>query len=884
MGNERRPVSESQRSVCLKEGGRRTVARFASAALVVIAALAWYGVPALAQQVTVTARSCTEAPRPPSDAEEWITCGEKECVTGCSAIVYDGWTPITRSPYSVNQIGSCYWQYATAEGYGCQSPTKPVGDQYCAIDSCWTEFGGEDPGWPGHVLFRVGCNGLMCRWTGNTPGPFYSSWRSVPCENYYEVYVPSGPLMYDGSSYYSYHIPAEPNIDATCDVPDCQQTLDSLTAGGACLPNVSCRDLDADGDGVNRCEDCDDDNAQITVRKDSPECPCERRGPPIAPVSGQMTHSLPLFTAPAAVPLSLEYDSTQGADRGLGTGWRTSWDAEFLPGTEGTLVRTPNGNLLSFTADGSGGWTPPDGTRLRLTGPTGTWPTEEYRLTWPDGRVRVYHTIQYVMTDGIAFSHRLTAELDRSGNATVLGYSAVDGTLDTVTNPFGRALHFGYANGHLATVSDDAGATYQLTYDPSFPDRLQNVVLQGGTDPGWTMIYEDRVISVDGGSTTENRTLLTLLTDPRGEQEARWDYDGMGRAILGEGAGGMEAVHPAYNPDGSRVVSDSLGNTSTYEIVESHDGSGALVSTQVSIDGCSSCGTAHQVRTYDAAHNLTSRTNANGVVTGYGVFNAWGSPGFEMRAVGTPEAQITTTAYHPLYDLPTSRTEAGPLGPVVTTWDFDDPANDPDPGTPNSQPTALIYRQLVQGQTLDAAGQPVPFTHVTAYTYNNFARKLSEDGPLAGVADTIRWAYCDTVADEPAAAFGWDPAVECPAGTNNGQGDGSLLAVISPTGQVTRYGGYDAAGRVGYVVDANGNRTDFTYDPYGRLDTTTRQADGAVTDYDYDPLGNLTALHLPEDNTITYTYDAGRRLRRITDDLGNYIQYTYDSESHRIKE
>ncbi|MGD2063182.1 MAG: hypothetical protein PVF51_06320, partial [Nitrospirota bacterium] len=724
----------------------------------------------------------------------------------------------------------------------------------------------------------MSCGGTHCNADGTiTGGTFSTYWKYADCDKYYDVAVPSGPVPH-------YFIPAG-QIDATCEVPDCQQIVDELTAGGVCLPDgPSCEDIDGDDDGVDRCDDCDDDNAQITVHKDSPECPCEKRGPPIAPISGQMTHSLPLFTAPAAIPLSLEYDSNQGVDHGVRAGWRTSWDAEFLPGVDTTLVRTPNGNLLKYTADGSGGWNPPDGTRLRLTGPTGTWPTEEYRLTWPDGRLRVYQTIQHAVTDGIAFSPRLTADLDRSGNATLLSYSATDGTLSTVTNPFGRALHFVYTNGHLSAVSDDAGITYQLTYDPSFPDRLQNVVLQGGTEPGWTMTYEDRVISLDGGATTETRTLLTLLTDPRGQQEAHWDYDTRGRAILGEGPDGMEAVHPAYNADGSRVVTDSLGNTTTYEIVETHDVDGTLLSTQVSIDGCSSCGSGDQVRTYDGSHNLVSRADANGVVTTYANFNAWGSPGTEIRAAGTPDEQTITTTYHPLYDLPTSRTEAGPLGPVVTTWDFDDPANDPDPATPNSQPTALVYRQLVQGQTLDAAGQPVPFTRVTAYTYNAFAQKLSEDGPLAGAGDTTRWAYCDAVADEPAAAFGWDPPVECPAGTNNGQGNGNLLAVTTPTGQVSRYGGYDGAGRAGYVIDANGHRTDFTYDPRGRLDTTTRQADGAVTDYDYDPLGNLTALHLPEGNTITYTYDAGRRLERITDDLGNYIHYTYDSESHRTKE
>jgi len=650
------------------------------------------------------------------------------------------------------------------------------------------------------------------------------------------------------------------------------------------VPFDVCNYLDNDGDGVGGCEDCDDNNPNITGREDLGECTCPavpRVGEPISPVSGQMTHTISLFTGDGAAPLTLHYDSTQELDRGVGVGWRTSWDAVFdavrgtvtYPDQPRVLLTTPDNHVLAFTG-GPGAWIPPPGSDLQLT----SLPADQYELHWPDGRTRLYG-----LSDSTAVTYRLLEERDRLGNTTALTYDAL-GHLDTATNAFGRSLHFTYAGGRLTSVSDDTGATYQLTYDATYPGRLTHVGLVGVGDPGWTMTYAVRSIDPGGVFRPRYRPLLVRLDDPRGQQEARWDYDTKGRAILGEGPGGMEAVHPAYNADGTRVVTDSLGNTSTYAIVETHDGSGDLLSTEVSIDGCLSCGGADQTRTFDGAHRLTSRTDANGVATTYAAFNPWGSPGIEVRAAGTPEAQTITTTYHPLYDLPTSRTVAGPLGPVVTTWDFDDPANDPDPATPNSQPTALIYRQLVQGQTLDAAGQPVPFTHVTTHTYNAFGQKLSEDGPLVGAADTPRWAYCDAVADEPAAAFGWDPAIECPAGTNNGQGNGTLLAVTNPTGQVTRYGGYDAAGRVGYVLDANGHRTDFTYDAYGRLNAATRQFDGAVTDYDHDPLGNLSALHLPEGNTVTYTYDAGRRLTRITDDLGNYLQYTYDSESHRTKE
>jgi hypothetical protein len=116
-----------------------------------------------------------------------------------------------------------------------------------------------------------------------------------------------------------------------------------------------CDYLDNDGDGVSGCVDCDNDNPLITVEKDSPECPCERVGQPIAPVNGQMSHTLPLFTDPSAVPLSLQYDSAQEVDRGMGVGWRTSWDSPFVAGLSTVYMQSLAGDSLKFTADGMGG-------------------------------------------------------------------------------------------------------------------------------------------------------------------------------------------------------------------------------------------------------------------------------------------------------------------------------------------------------------------------------------------------------------------------------------------------------------------------------------------------------------------------------------------------
>jgi YD repeat-containing protein len=104
---------------------------------------------------------------------------------------------------------------------------------------------------------------------------------------------------------------------------------------------------------------------------------------------------------------------------------------------------------------------------------------------------------------------------------------------------------------------------------------------------------------------------------------------------------------------------------------------------------------------------------------------------------------------------------------------------------------------------------------------------------------------------------------------------------------------YTSNGKQDWVQDANGNRTDFSYDGFDRLNQVNfpQPALGAQTPnasdyehYDYDANDNRTGLRLRSGETITYTYDALNRetLRNLPDGDAFDVYSTYDLLGRRL--
>ncbi len=320
-----------------------------------------------------------------------------------------------------------------------------------------------------------------------------------------------------------------------------------------------------------------------------------------------------------------------------------------------------------------------------------------------------------------------------------------------------------------------------------------------------------------------------------------------------------------------RTVTNSRGKVSTYSTTTQL---GVALVTGITGPGCSSCGGKQCKHQYDGSNNLTSKTDNNGHVTHYGNYDANGNPGCVVEGMTTADASTGVCSFDPAaspdarridytYDPRFHSKVATISEPSVyaghnklTTNSYDDYGN--------------LTQVTISGYTPDGT----PVTRTTGGTYAGPLHQLSLiDGPRTDVQDLTTLAYYP---DDP----------------TQGSNRARLLSVTDAMGIALRSNiQYSATGKVLSESRPNGVSLTYTYYPGNdRLHTLTETGGGTsrVLSWTYLPTGEVqsitTASGTAAATTLTLGYDAGRRLTRITDGLGNYIEYTLDTEDNRIGE
>ncbi|MFB9472057.1 polymorphic toxin-type HINT domain-containing protein [Nonomuraea salmonea] len=150
------------------------------------------------------------------------------------------------------------------------------------------------------------------------------------------------------------------------------------------------------------------------------------------------------------------YNSLDSRTDGMfGPGWSATWDMNIVAERAGStitglLVTYASGRRVRFAPKGDGTYQAPPGRKDTLADVEG-------------GGWRLMDT--YATTYVFNENGRLTRIEDNRGRAQTLSYNA-DGTFDTVSGPGGRALHFTWDGGRVATVSTDPvdGTAQTWTY------------------------------------------------------------------------------------------------------------------------------------------------------------------------------------------------------------------------------------------------------------------------------------------------------------------------------------------------------------------------------------------------------------------------------------
>ncbi|BBL60897.1 type IV secretion protein Rhs (plasmid) [Methylomonas koyamae] len=406
----------------------------------------------------------------------------------------------------------------------------------------------------------------------------------------------------------------------------------------------------------------------------------------------------------------------------------------------------------------------------------------------------------------------------------------LDGRLSAITTRAGMTTSLSYDNqNRLSKVTGHFGYALSFAYNSS--NQLASISLPDGSRYQYAYDANNNLISVTNPDQTkrqyvyENSTFTHLLTgiiDEKGKRFATWTYDAKGRATSSQHAGGAELTSVAYNADGSSTVTDALGNQHGYNFTTQFD-----VVKPTNVTGAANKGLGAKAFTYDANGFVASKTDFNGNVTTF-VRDAGGQETSRTEAAGTPLARTITTTWHANYRLPIKITEPN----RVTSFSYDANGN-------------LLKRTVTAGND----------SRSWTFTYNAAGQVLTVDGPRTDVNDISQFAYDNL---------------------------GNLSSVTDALGHVMQFTAYNANGQLLSSKDANGLVKTLTYDARGRV--TSIKAGDETTAYVYDAVGQVIKTIAPDGTAIVFSYDDAHRLVKVTDQLGNHLDYTLDAMGNKLKE
>ena len=364
---------------------------------------------------------------------------------------------------------------------------------------------------------------------------------------------------------------------------------------------------------------------------------------------------------------------------------------------------------------------------------------------------------------------------------------------------------------------------------------------------------------------------------------------------------GETAYGPTFSLTFSVTLTDSLGNTTTYDS-EIVGGQWKFADSQGS--GCTTCSIRGIIQntfdsrgniltatdsaghvttnTYDSSNNLLSQSqqlNSTTTVTTTYTYNGFG----EVLTVTDPLGNVTTNAYDSHGNL-TSVTSPAPNGSTaasVTHFAYNSLGELTSITDPLSHVTTMTYTTAGLIATITDAQ-----SNVTTYAYDSQGNRTSVTDALSHQTtfayDAMSRLTTITYPDSTTSTFAYDSRGRRTSVTDqNGKttsyayDDEDRLTSVTDAGSHATTYAYDTEDNLNSITDANSNETAFTYDTYGRV-TQTNFPSSLSENYAYDADNNLTSKTDRKSQTITYLYDALNRLTSKTYPDTTAVDYVYD--------
>jgi YD repeat-containing protein len=396
----------------------------------------------------------------------------------------------------------------------------------------------------------------------------------------------------------------------------------------------------------------------------------EEAGNPIIPATGEkiLDHTDHEGSGADALSLVRHYRSSRAigagagsANAGLGQAWSHN-HAIFLEklgvaNTAGSIanVRFGDGSERSFEwQTGSGSWLAANSADTLTASGTGL----QYKRL-DDDSLWLFDAAGKLLT--VTRRNGWVTTYTYSTAATPATIAPAAGLLITVSNHFGRTLSFAYsASSQLAGVTAADGRITSYGYDGSAATARLATVSYPGASGGMvskTYLYEIAALP----------RLLTGIIDEKGTRLATYAYDGQGRGISTQHAGGADLHTVSYGTGGSVTVTDPLGTQRSYNY--------GIVRGKLAVTGAdkpSGTGNSSALsRVQDADGFITQESDFLGVNTMYTWDINRRLPLSSTKAAGLPEAQTRSTQWHASYRLPVLVTEAG----KTTAYTYDGAGN-----------------------------------------------------------------------------------------------------------------------------------------------------------------------------------------------------------------
>jgi RHS repeat-associated protein len=423
----------------------------------------------------------------------------------------------------------------------------------------------------------------------------------------------------------------------------------------------------------------------------------------------------------------------------FGPGWHHNWEMKLACATTCVLIN-PNEEGEQFNdsgqtaADGSAIWLPSVSQLFHdvlLRGATTS------RVFESNGRELDFSTS----------TGALTAVVDTAGNVTTVEQNPTGSIILRVTDPVGHVLALNGSSGVPASLSWDGTSVATYTFSGGN--------LTGSIDGNGAPMRSYGYLGTGGR--------LTYIQDENAQAIVEFSYDSNGWAIGTSDAASTVTINYQPMGYGHRYVDviESYGNGATNQSTRYLDSHGTV--EQVSGTGCS-CGPNKTKRFNGALPDCVAEVRGDGgtrvsytpldslgrvtrrVAYNTDPLSACGvltTPPATMPADSTDESityGITRTvggSVTLILDTVTQRTHKGALtgGTVTDAFDYSQAhwANDPSgyTCTPSALPAgSVLCRNIVTGQTKNAAGATITERHATFFSYDTRGRLVKKIGPV----------------------------------------------------------------------------------------------------------------------------------------------------------